>query len=196
MMLFFIAIVFRFYRLILLGGILVFGLVVYLLYFASQETQFYVIDTITFENPSSLGHAIEWFEAVDSMISSPQGIGLAMSGNAGGVNNETKVGGENQFLIFGVQLGIIGMFLYIWMLLGGIWFALKTFRRARNWDERIIPFIASTVKFGLLLPLFTANSELYLFLSFCTWWMVGYTVSIYYKQKEEIYATKRALGFQ
>ena len=78
---------------------------------------FFVLDTLTFENPSSLGHLIEWLEAIESMIDSPQGIGLAMSGNGNGVDNDNSVGGENQFLIFGVQMGILGLIIYTSLLM-------------------------------------------------------------------------------
>ena len=39
-----------------------------------------------------------------------------MSGNAGGVDQSIKIGGENQFLIFGVQMGILTMILYMLIL--------------------------------------------------------------------------------
>ena len=81
-------------------------------YFSSEEFQFLIIDTLTFTNTSSLGHLIEWLEGLISIYENPFGIGLAMSGNAGGVDQSMKVGGENQFLIFGVQMGLI-MLLFI-----------------------------------------------------------------------------------
>ena len=47
-----------------------------------------------------------------SILDNPFGIGLAMSGNAGGVDQSLKVGGENQFLIIGVQMGILTLVVY------------------------------------------------------------------------------------
>ena len=182
-MLFFMAILFRFYKLIGLGFVAVVSMILYLIYFAPKDTQYFVLDTLTFQNPSSIGHALEWFEAIDSMISSPQGIGLASSGNAGGVDVETKVGGENQYLIYGVQLGVVGMLLYIAMLLVGIRQALLAYRRSQKQEDRVIPLIAASVKFGLLLPLFTSNAESYLFVSFVTWWMIGYASTQYHHTK-------------
>ncbi len=40
-------------------------------------------------------------------------------------------------------------------------------------------FLAATVKVALLLPLFTANAELYAYVSWLTWWMVGFSVREY-----------------
>jgi hypothetical protein len=39
--------------------------------------------------------------------------------------------------------------------------------------------VAGVVKFGLLLPLFTANVEIYTYVSWITWWMVGLGVREY-----------------
>lgn len=42
-----------------------------------------------------------------------------------------------------------------------------------------LAFVAAAVKVGLLLPLFTANAEMYTYVSWITWWMVGYSVYAY-----------------
>ena len=65
----------------------------------TDDIKYLLIDTFRFENTSSLGHLIEWIEGIISMSENPFGIGLAMSGNASGVDQAIKVGGENQFLI-------------------------------------------------------------------------------------------------
>lgn len=177
-LIFFIALIFRVYKLIGLGFGLALSFVIYIIYLAPLETQYFVIDTITFQNPSSLGHALEWFQAVESMIQSPQGIGLATSGNAGGVEADLQVGGENQFLIYGVQLGVLGLILYTSSIILAILLSLKAYRLAWDEESRTIPFVASAVKFSLLLPLFTSNVEIYLFVSLSSWWMVGYSMRI------------------
>ena len=169
---------FKYYRLLWVGVTVIFSFIIYTLYFASEDMYFFVLDTLTFENASSLGHLIEWLEAIESMIDSPQGIGLAMSGNGHGVDNDNSVGGENQFLIFGVQMGILGLILYISLLYLAIKTSIQAFRKSLNSNEQIIPFVAGTTKFALLLPLFTANAELYLFVSLISWWLVGQSVKI------------------
>lgn len=180
-MIFFIALVFKLYRLILSGVGLFLLFVIYVVFFASQDFYYFVVDTITFENTSSLGHLVEWLLALDSMIANPLGIGLAMSGNVGSVEDELRVGGENQFLIFGVQLGWIGMLIYILIIFYSIKTSLKVFQQTENVMTARIAFVAAAVKFGLLLPLFTANAEVYLYISWISWWMVGYSVNAYQK---------------
>ena len=151
---------------------------------SSEEIQYIIIDTIKFENTSSLGHLIEWIEGILSILENPLGIGLAMSGNAGGVDQSLKVGGENQFLILGVQMGAIALFVYTLILFYVIIRAIKTFQNSIN-HKKHISYLVACSKFGLLLPLLTANAELYLFVSLTTWFLAGNVESTYIKQLVE-----------
>jgi hypothetical protein len=179
LMVFFIAVVFRLYRLLLLGLGVLATFVIYVVYFASDDFYYFVYDTITFQNASSVGHVIEWLLALDTMLANPEGIGLAMSGNTGSVEDEVRVGGENQFLIYGVQLGVMGMLLYIAILFLGIFKSMKVFRASEDINLARMAFVTGATKFGMLLPLFTANAELYAYVSLITWWMMGYTMTGY-----------------
>lgn len=190
-MIFFLALVFGLYKLIGAGIIALVGFALYVVFFASEDFYFFVLDTLTFESTSSVGHVVEWVLALDSMIGNPFGIGLAMSGNAGSVTDELRVGGENQFLIYGVQLGWIGMFLYLFTITSGVILSLRVFYKTENVMEARIAFVAATVKVGLLLPLFTANAEMYTYVAWLTWWMIGYSVQCY---SRNTYALANQLG--
>lgn len=183
-MIFFISVIFRLHKLILFGFSLVIFFVVFVIFFASEDFYYFVIDTLTFQNASSVGHVLEWFVALESMIDNPFGIGLAMSGNSGSVTDEARVGGENQFLIYGVQMGFLGMFLYILLLGFSISRAIRVFRNTENVMSARIAFTAAAVKTGLLLPLFTANAELYTYVGWVSWWMVGYAMNEYSKIRQ------------
>ncbi|MDI1323962.1 MAG: O-antigen ligase domain-containing protein [Algoriphagus sp.] len=178
-MIFFVALVFRLYKLIAAGFLALIGFGLYVLVFASDDFYYFVLDTLTFENTSSIGHVVEWVLALDSMVGNPFGIGLAMSGNVGSVTDELRVGGENQFLIYGVQLGWIGMILYILMLASGVILSLRVFYRTEELMTARLAFVGAAVKVGLLLPLFTANAEMYTYVAWITWWIVGYSVFAY-----------------
>ncbi len=185
-MVLFMALLLRFYKIIIGAGLAGLALVIYILFFAPDDTRYFVEDTLLFQNSSSITHAIEWLEGVNSMIENPMGIGLAMSGNAGGVDDELRIGGENQYLIFGVQLGVIGMLIYLALLYYGIRNSWRAYRMAHTREEKIIPFIAASVKFGLLLPLFTANAETYLFVSLFSWWLIGTAETSYQSHKRAL----------
>jgi len=155
-----------------------------LVYFGSEEIRYLIIDTLKFENTSSLGHLVEWIEGVLSILENPLGIGLAMSGNASGVDQAIKVGGENQFLIFGIQMGVLSVIIYVLILSYVIKRSCEVYFVSSNNDKHI-SFIVACTKFGLLLPLLTANAELYLFVSLATWFFAGYIESRYTELKFE-----------
>ena len=154
-------------------------------FLGGEDLQYLIIDTLKFENTSSLGHLIEWIEGILSILENPLGIGLAMSGNAGGVDQSLKVGGENQFLIFGVQMGIIAIIIYSVILLTVIIRSLKLYVDTKDLKHKHISFIVACTKFGLILPLLTANAELYLFVSLISWLLAGYVEKTYLKQQLE-----------
>lgn len=154
-------------------------------FLGGEDLQYLIIDTLKFENTSSLGHLIEWIEGILSILENPHGIGLAMSGNAGGVDQSLKVGGENQFLIFGVQMGIIAIIIYSVILLTVIIRSLKLYVDTKDLKHKHISFIVACTKFGLILPLLTANAELYLFVSLVSWLLAGYVEKTYLKQQLE-----------
>src|SRR5690606_13427705 len=175
----FIAVVFRLYRMLALGASAFVLFVFYVLFLASEDFYYFVYDTITFQNASSVGHVLEWLIGLETMVSNPLGIGLAMSGNSASVEEDLRISGESQFLIYGVQLGVIGLIFYICILAFGISRSLEVFRKSTNVSKARVAFVAATTKFGLLLPLFTANAELYLYVSLVTWWMLGYSMREY-----------------
>ena len=140
---------------------------------ASDDSIYFIIDTLSFRDSSSFSHLLEWIQASITVIDNPFGIGLAMSGNASSVDQAIKIGGENQFLIYGVQMGIITMIIYIFMLFIAIKDSMYNYKISQG-SEKELSFIAGFTKFGLLIPLFTANAEIYLFTSLFSWFLIGH----------------------
>lgn len=151
----------------------VIGLVI-LLVFADPGLIEFTWETITFQNTSSQGHLDGWKHGVDSILASPFGIGLGTSGHIGS-RFGTQVGGENQFIIIGVELGILGLILYISILSASIFYSLKAFQLTEG-VTRGLCFVAAASKFGLLIPSFTSHIEVYIFAMFISWWLVGFSI--------------------
>lgn len=183
LMMVFVAFLMRYYQILKVALVTVVLIGLYVAFFASEEILYFVLDTITFQNSSSLTHIVDWLKAVDSMLVNPMGIGLGMSGNAGGADLDIIVGGENQYLIYGVQMGFLGMLIYMGMLFFGIRDSWKAFRISEIRHEAVIPFVAAAVKFGMLLPLFTANAEAYIYVSLVSWWLIGAGQSVYQRNR-------------
>lgn len=174
----FISLLKRYYALIGLGILAVILMIFYIGYFAEEELRDFILDTITFRNPSSFGHLVEWLEGIESMIQNPLGIGLGTSGSGASVDDELRVGGENQFIIYGVQLGFLGLAIYLILIFAAISICFRTYKKARTAEEQLIPFMASSVKFAMLMPSMTSNIETYLYIATISWWMVGYSVKL------------------
>jgi len=191
MMIIFMAFLLRYYKILVIAFTSFLLIAIYIISFAPDDVKYFVEDTIKFENSSSLTHLVEWAEGLESMLSNPQGIGLATSGNAGGVEKDLQVGGENQYLIYGVQLGFLGLLFYLGMLMIGIRNSWKAFNMSKIRVEAIIPFVAASVKFGMLLPLFTANGEAYLYIALVSWWLIGYSESLFQSLKKAMLRDQR-----
>ncbi len=151
--------------------------VLYFMYFLQNEDVYdYVVDTITFEHGSSIGHVIEWLAGIESMIASPFGLGLGSSGkvsNALGLN----VGGENQFIIIGVQVGVIGFLIYLTLQVMLIAFPLKWINRLSG-KERKLAITVFLLKVGSIIPLMTSDFESYTYISYFIWFLSGLFINV------------------
>ena len=142
-------------------------------YFSSEETKYFILDTMTFQNSSSLGHLVKWIQGILSIIENPFGSGLGTSGNSLSVDDQISVGGENQFIVIGVQMGIIGLINYIGLIAYSIRNSYKLFNLEKDFQLKYLPFIVCCLKFALIFPLMTSNAEIYTFLSLFGWFLVG-----------------------
>jgi len=136
----------------------------------------FIINTIQFKNESSLGHVIEWLNGLDSMIRYPLGIGLGESGRISAFTG-LNTGGENQFVILGVQVGIVALAIYLTIYYQLLKIAFINSRKQKGKLRRISIFIF-LIKMGLLLPLFTAEVESYIYISYLVWFLSGILINM------------------
>ena len=102
----------------------------------NEDVYDFVMETITFKKASSLGHIIEWLTGLLSMLQNPFGLGLGSSGRltaASGLN----VGGENQFIIIEVQLGVLFFLVYIILQVLLIYYPVKWFKKLEGKENCI-----------------------------------------------------------
>jgi hypothetical protein len=158
--------------------------VLYLFSFSSKDIQDFVMDTITFSNQSSVGHLVEWLTGVESMIAKPLGLGLGASGGIT-ANEGDAVGGENQFIIVGVQIGIAGLLLYMWIHFYTIYLAYKNYKLLKGKEQKIA-MIVLLIRVGMFLPMFTSNLDTYIYISYIMWFMTGLLSNILSKPYTEL----------
>ena len=159
----------------LIIAVILFSLLIY--FYSDQDFKYFIIDTLTIRNSSRLGHITEWISGLISIYENPLGIGLSMSGNANSVDQAIAVGGENQFIIIGVQMGIFAMLLYILLLYKSLKCCFKLINKTPYY-LKYIPFVAGFTKLSLIFSLLTSNAELYLYVSISTWCLIGLTENI------------------
>lgn len=158
--------------------------VIYLFSFSTKEIQDFVMSTISFDNQSSVGHLVEWLAGIESMISNPFGLGLGASGGIT-ANEGDAVGGENQFIIVGVQIGIAGLLLYAWIYLYTIYLSIKNYSQLKG-KEKSIALLVLLIRIGMLLPMFTSNLDTYIYISYMMWFVTGCLGQILSKPNTEL----------
>ncbi len=140
-----------------------------------------VVNTLDFTNPSSVGHIVEWVAGITAMIEKPLGLGLGSSGRVGGTLGETT-GGENQFIIIGVQAGIIALFLYLAVYIMIIKTCLKWLPKLKG-KERQVCMAVLLIKIGFLIPSLTSEVESSSYISYMEWFFTGFLISIIMQPK-------------
>jgi hypothetical protein len=135
-----------------------------------------ILNTIDFSDPSSLGHIAQWAEGIVSIIQHPLGLGLGSSGRVG-ASLDGNVGGENQFIIIGVQAGIIAVFLYLSIYIMFIKTGLKWVHILKG-KERKVCMAVLLIKIGLFIPLLTSEIESSSYIAYMNWFLSGLMISM------------------
>ncbi len=142
----------------------------------------WVMETVQFTDTSSLSHLLEWIDGIQAMSSNPFGLGLGASGRVSGALGE-NIGGENQLIIIGVQLGIAALLLYALLYFKIIIVAIKAFRHGPPKEARL-GLMLFLSKVGLIIPLLTSELESYIYISYLIWFFSGLLINMQQHKKE------------
>lgn len=140
-----------------------------------------IMNTVNFTDPSSIGHIEQWAEGIVAMMAHPLGLGLGSSGRVAGSLGE-NVGGENQFIIIGVQAGVVALLLYLYVYIMFIKTGLKWLPRLKG-KERKVCMAVVLLKIGLFISLLTSEVESSSYLSYLNWLLSGILITIIMQQK-------------
>jgi O-antigen ligase len=157
-------------------------MIIYFIYYLTQEDRYdelvqdVIIDTLNFSHPSSVGHVLEWVQGIMSIYSNPLGIGMGSSGRIGGSLGE-NIGGENQYIIIGVQAGVIALLLYLSIYVSLIANAKKWYRKLTR-KEKQFALVILLIKIGFVIPSMTSETESSVYISYVTWFLSGIFISI------------------
>ena len=143
---------------------------------ANTDIYDFIISSLTLRDESALGHVVAWLIGLEAMVSNPLGLGLGASGRVA-ASLGSATGGENQFIILGVQVGIIAVLLYIFTHFAMIFYSYKWFPHLEG-KERMVALSIFLVKVGVTLPLFTANLDSYSYITYINWFLSGVFVNM------------------
>lgn len=166
------------------------GFVVIAIYFTffmlviNPDLYEFIYETITFTNPSSVGHVLAWVEGVEAISSNPFGLGLGESGRVAGSLGDTT-GGENQYLVIGVQTGIITLLIYLWMHIYFIKTCWKWYPYLQG-KERQVCLSLLLMKIGFIIPLLTSELESSVYISYMSWFLSGIFVNMISEHRPDI----------
>lgn len=155
---------------------LVIGVSVYLIFFINKDLLGFIIDTIQFKNASSIGHLIEWLNGIQAMFTHPFGMGLGSSGRVS-MESDSQIGGENQLVIIGVQVGVCMVALYIWIYSQLFITGIRSLKTAPNKAKTLIVFVV-LLKIGLIIPLFTSYIDTFNFITYTSYFLSGLMINM------------------
>lgn len=151
--------------------------VIYVIYLLNDRHAYdYLISTIELSDTSSVGHVLEWIEGIQSMIDSPLGRGLGESGRVSAALQE-NVGGENQFIIVGVQTGVFSLLLYVIIYINIIRLSWKGFKYHAG-TLRKLALAVFLMKISFLVPMLTSNFDSYSYITYFSWLLTGLMVTM------------------
>lgn len=150
--------------------------VIYVVFFLKGDMFDFIVSTLNFQNASSVGHIIEWVNGVNGMIKHPFGMGLGTSGKIAMVTDD-QIGGENQLIITGVQVGVPVLIMYIWAYVSMITTGLKALKTATGKKRKLILCVV-LFKIGLIIPLFTSYLDIFLSITYATYFLSGLMINM------------------
>lgn len=148
----------------------------YVFFILEGDLYDFILNTATFQNDSSMGHVLEWLDGINAMASQPWGLGLGESGRVA-MTSKSNTGGENQFIIIGVQVGILAMALYIIIYYKIIQTGLQQLKKTAGKEWKLMMAIV-LIKIGLFIPMFTSYIDSYIYVSYFSWFLTGYMVNL------------------
>jgi len=141
------------------------------LFFLSGNLLDFIIVTLNFESSSSIGHVLAWLEGINAMIAHPFGLGIGTSGTVSMADNDT-IGGENQLIIIGVQVGILMDIIYIWIYALLIKTGIQALSTATGKKKRLI-LGTVLLKIGIIIPLFTSYIDTFIYITYTAYFLSG-----------------------
>jgi len=136
----------------------------------------FVVETLTWQNASSVAHLDDYLAGLENALRYPLGAGLGVADQAAVRAGFSPLAGDNQYLTYAVQLGIVGLCLHLATILGGVLFGVKAAREGPS-AQADYGFVVATAAVGILLNATTAGVFNSILLTSVFFWILGSLVT-------------------
>lgn len=144
----------------------------------------FVWETLTWQTPSSVSHAGEWTKGAVALFEKPWGHGLGTTEAVAARAGLTPITGDNMYLSYAVQLGVVGLAVHLSALLLVLSYAYRTFRIAVDPSVGRFAAVVGLCTVGILLNGATSLVFSSTFLAYVYFLLAGALVTTAQQQEQ------------
>jgi hypothetical protein len=133
-------------------------------------------NTLTWQSASSASHVADWQGGIVNMLEHPLGAGLGTADQVAMRFGLDPLAYDNQYLTYGVELGIPGLALFLAVLAGGVAAGVRAWRSAAE-PVRSYGILIAVTGLGILWNAVTAAVFNSMVLSYAFFWLVGSVIT-------------------
>jgi hypothetical protein len=163
----------RWALLVTLGSTAVVGLAVGML--IAPGLAGFVWDTLTWQTASSITHLGDWTSGFDNLVTHPLGVGLGATDIVAARFGLTPLTADNQYLRYGVELGVLGLVLHVAVLGGALVSGVRVWTAGTDRSEltRDYGLLLAVTGLGVVLNAATAVVFNSMMLAYPFFWLTG-----------------------
>jgi O-Antigen ligase len=138
----------------------------------------FVWETVTWQSPSSAAHLGYWTEGLEQFLRNPLGVGLGSTDFVAARFGVTGLTGDNQYLKYAVELGVLGFLLHVAVLAGAFSSGIGAWLSGPSAPARATGLLLVVATLGIALNATTAvvfNSPM---LAYIFFWLAGSVTSV------------------
>jgi hypothetical protein len=138
----------------------------------------FVWQTLSWQSGSSQTHLADWSRGLVAIGTRPWGAGLGTSSAIATRFNLKPLTEDNQFLKYGVEMGIAGLVLHFTILVGVLVAGWRTFKEATTEATRFFGVVVALATIGIMLNAATSVVFNSMILSYLYFWLAGTAVTV------------------
>lgn len=133
----------------------------------------FVWETLTWQTGSSVSHVQDWREGLANFAHYPLGVGLGATEVIAWRFGVTPLAGDNQYLRYALELGLVGLVLHVLTLAGAVTTGLEAWRGARSAAVRDTGLLVAVTALGVAINGWTAAVFNAMLLTYVFFWLLG-----------------------